>query len=71
VATEFGLDARELFDTDQYAEEVREDERLAASLGIHGVPFFVLNGRYGIEGAQPAEVLLEALVRLEVSGEAA
>jgi predicted DsbA family dithiol-disulfide isomerase len=72
VAGEFDLeDARDVLDSDQYAEEVREDERLAASLGIHGVPFFVLNGRYGIEGAQPAELLLNALVRLEMSGEPA
>jgi len=72
VASEFDLeDARDVLESDQYAEEVREDERLAASLGVHGVPFFVLNGRYGIEGAQPAELLLNALVRLEMSGEPA
>ena len=36
---------------------------LAARLGIQGVPFFVLDRRYGVSGAQPAEVLLEALER--------
>ena len=33
----------------------------AQRLGIHGVPFFVLEGRYGVSGAQPVEVLVEAL----------
>jgi predicted DsbA family dithiol-disulfide isomerase len=40
---------------------VREDEQLASGFGISGVPFFVLDRHYGISGAQPIEVLLEAL----------
>jgi predicted DsbA family dithiol-disulfide isomerase len=40
---------------------VRGDEREAARLGISGVPFFVLDRRYGVSGAQPPEVLLGAL----------
>ena len=40
---------------------MREDEELARRLGIQGVPFFVLGRRYGVSGAQPADVLLEAL----------
>jgi predicted DsbA family dithiol-disulfide isomerase len=40
---------------------VRADEREAAELGITGVPFFVINRRYGVSGAQPPEVMLEAL----------
>ena len=35
----------------------------AAELGIHGVPTFVFDRRYGISGAQPVEVLLETLRR--------
>ena len=34
-----------------------------AQLGIQGVPFFVLDRRYGVSGAQPPEALLEALER--------
>jgi predicted DsbA family dithiol-disulfide isomerase len=61
LAGEAGLDAREVLETDAYAADVREDERLAADLGINGVPFFVLNGRYGISGAQPTDLMLSAL----------
>jgi predicted DsbA family dithiol-disulfide isomerase len=61
LASEAGLDARGALEGDDYADEVREDERLAADLGITGVPFFVLNGRYGVSGAQPTDLLLGAL----------
>jgi predicted DsbA family dithiol-disulfide isomerase len=64
VAAEAGLDeqaAREALAGDAHAEEVAADEREAAQLGISGVPFFVLDRRYGISGAQPAEVILGAL----------
>jgi predicted DsbA family dithiol-disulfide isomerase len=61
LAGEEGLNAGPVLDGDAYAEEVREDERLAADLGINGVPFFVLAGRYGVSGAQPADLLLSAL----------
>ena len=44
-----------------YAAEVRADEAEAERLGIHAVPFFVLADRYGVAGAQPAEVLHQAL----------
>ena len=30
-------------------------------MGITGVPFFIFNGRYGVGGAQPPEVLLDAM----------
>jgi predicted DsbA family dithiol-disulfide isomerase len=40
---------------------VRADEGQARSLGIGGVPFFVLGGRHAVSGAQPSEVLLRAM----------
>ena len=43
------------------AEAVRDEAARAQRLGISGVPFFILVGRYGVAGAQPPEVLLEAL----------
>ena len=43
------------------AEAVRDEAARAQRLGINGVPFFILAGRYGVAGAQPPEVLLEAL----------
>jgi predicted DsbA family dithiol-disulfide isomerase len=66
LAREAGLDeqeARDVLDSDRYTAEVRADEALARELGISGVPFFVLTGRLGISGAQPADVLLGALDR--------
>jgi predicted DsbA family dithiol-disulfide isomerase len=45
----------------EYADAVRADEAEAAALGIRGVPFFVLDRRYGVSGAQPADHLLAAL----------
>jgi predicted DsbA family dithiol-disulfide isomerase len=61
LAAELGLDAREALEGDAYADAVRADEELAARIGIRGVPYFVLDRRYGVSGAQPAELLLEAL----------
>ncbi len=64
IAVECGLDENEvdeLLKSDKYAEEVRNDEREAATLGIHGVPYFVVGGKYGLSGAQPVEVLKQAI----------
>ncbi|QRX91622.1 MULTISPECIES: DsbA family oxidoreductase [Streptomyces] len=55
--------ARVLADPDAYADEVRADERAAAELGATGVPFFVIDRRYGVSGAQPADVFRQALER--------
>jgi predicted DsbA family dithiol-disulfide isomerase len=64
LAADLGLDpdeARSVLESDAYADAVREDEHLAQRIGIHGVPFFVLGRRYGVSGAQPADVLVQAL----------
>jgi predicted DsbA family dithiol-disulfide isomerase len=66
LAGEAGLDpaaARAALDGDAYAAEVRAEEHEAARLGITGVPFFVLGRRYAVSGAQPPELLLQALER--------
>jgi predicted DsbA family dithiol-disulfide isomerase len=64
IGIELGLPADEVRDvlhTERYAEEVRDDERTAASLGIRAVPFFVVDRARGASGAQPPEVLAELL----------
>jgi predicted DsbA family dithiol-disulfide isomerase len=64
LAGEAGLDAgevRAMLASDAHTRAVREEEAAALELGIGGVPFFVIDGRYGVSGAQPAELLLEAL----------
>jgi predicted DsbA family dithiol-disulfide isomerase len=64
LAAEVGLpvgEVAELLSSDRYADDVREDEQLAAQLGVQGVPCFVIDRKYGITGAQPPETLLAAL----------
>lgn len=64
LAAEVGIGpeaVRETLDSDAYAGDVRADEREAGALGITGVPFFVLDRRYGVSGAQPSDLLLRAL----------
>lgn len=68
LAADAGLDPAEAdaaLQTDAYADEVRADEELAQRIGIRGVPYFVLNRRFGVSGAQPAEVLLQAFERAQ------
>ena len=64
IGTESGLsaaDINEALDTDKYADDVREDIAEARAIGVTGVPFFVIDRKYGISGAQPAEVFAQAL----------
>jgi predicted DsbA family dithiol-disulfide isomerase len=64
LATEVGLDAeqvREVLDGSAYADAVRADEGRARTFGISGVPFFAIDERYGVSGAQTPDVLLETL----------
>jgi predicted DsbA family dithiol-disulfide isomerase len=66
LAGEAGLDqaeARDVLERDAYVEAVTTDVLEARSLGVSGVPFFVLGGRYGVSGAQATEVFTEALTR--------
>lgn len=66
LAEDVGLDpetARAVLESDAHAKDVREDQALAARLGIRGVPFFVLDRRYAVSGAQPAQDLLAAMRR--------
>lgn len=54
-------EARIVLASDRYAAEVRADQQLAREYAIQGVPFFVFNQELGVSGAQPVEVLLQAL----------
>lgn len=56
LAVEVGLDAdqaREALETSRHLQDVRQDQAQAQAYGIQGVPFFVIDGQYGISGAQP------------------
>lgn len=50
-----------LRDSSKYANDVRSDEATAKQLGIKGAPFFVIDRKYAISGAQPTEVFINAL----------
>ncbi len=66
LAVEVGLDPSEAESTlhsDAFASEVRLDESRATSIGVRGVPYFVIDESLGVSGAQPADVLLGALER--------
>lgn len=56
-----GDEVRAMLEGDRFSEDVRGDELMARHLGISGVPFFVVDSRYGISGAQPAETLRQIL----------
>ncbi|EMR07046.1 Protein-disulfide isomerase [Bhargavaea cecembensis DSE10] len=64
IAEETGLDRKEaeaMLGSGRYEEDVRADIGEARQLGVQGVPFFVLNRKYAISGAQPDEVFEQAL----------
>lgn len=70
VATDAGLDAddvRRVLKSDEYADDVRADVARARELGVNGVPFFVLDDRYGVSGAQSIETF-EAALRQAYAG---
>ena len=56
-----GAKVRAALEQQTYAQAVRNDEARARAYGISGVPFFVLNDKYGVSGAQSPEVFLSAL----------
>ncbi|MFD4421570.1 DsbA family protein [Agromyces sp. NPDC058484] len=70
LAAEIGIEAdaaREALESGRYAEAVQADIAQAGAYGINGVPFFVFDGKYGVSGAQPAEVFAQVLT--QVAGE--
>jgi predicted DsbA family dithiol-disulfide isomerase len=67
LGAEIGLDRDDILRSlaaDEHLEAVRDDQRQALAYGIHGVPFFVLDGRYGLSGAQPPDAFAAALAQL-------
>jgi predicted DsbA family dithiol-disulfide isomerase len=61
---EAGLDQEEaakILQGEDFAQAVRAEEEKAVIMGIHGVPFFLIEGKYGISGAQGTELFLRGL----------
>ncbi len=68
IATSAGLDRAAVeswLDDPQARDAVAAEDTRAREIGIEGVPFFIFNGRLGVSGAQPAEVLLDAMKQAE------
>jgi predicted DsbA family dithiol-disulfide isomerase len=68
IAEESGLNRQEVLnvlnDANAFATDVRQDESLAAQYGVRGVPYFVINQKYAISGAQPTETFIGALQKV-------
>ncbi len=67
IAEAAGLDreqAASVLDSDQFGSEVERDIQEAGQIGVQGVPFFVVNRKYAISGAQPLEAFIEALEQI-------
>ena len=69
IAEESGIDrekALEVISTTEtiYEQEVRDDQQLARQYGIQGVPFFLINQKYAISGAQSSETFAGALQKV-------
>ncbi len=54
-------EAQKVLDSDAYLNEVQMDIARAGQIGVRGVPFFVINDKYAISGAQPTEAFEGAL----------
>lgn len=64
IGTSIGLDVdevRRVLEGDDFSADVEEDISEARALGVSGVPFFVIDRKYGVSGAQPSEVFASAL----------
>jgi len=74
LAAEAGLgrdEALAVLAGEDYDQDVTADERMARQLGVTGVPFFVIGRRYAISGAQPPELIAQALDRAWAETQAA
>ncbi len=63
VAASAGLDRKKilgLLNSDEELKEVIQKEQINHQRGISGVPFYIINGKYGISGAQPSETFVKA-----------
>ncbi len=67
LAEEIGLDRPDVLRAlreDEYLADVRADQAQAVAYGISGVPFFVIDAKYGLSGAQPPEAFAQALAQV-------
>jgi len=66
MGTAIGLNAEEIkqtLESDTYADDVKHDIAEAQYLGVRGVPFFVMNRKYAVSGAQEVAVFKDTLAK--------
>src|SRR5690554_2247505 len=66
IGEALGMDKTEIqtaFSDEKYAAMVKADIQEARQVGVQGVPFFVLDRKYAVSGAQPAAAFLENLTK--------
>lgn len=64
AAAECGMDeaeTRRRLASEEDVESVRAEIDGLQKLGVNGVPFFIFGGKYGLSGAQPAEIIVQAM----------
>jgi predicted DsbA family dithiol-disulfide isomerase len=62
------MELNKLLTSDDYSAEVREDLQLAGEIGVRGVPFFIIDSKYAVSGAQPVDVFLSTLEKAHELG---
>lgn len=61
---------RQYLDSDEDREEIGQEDQRARQIGVEGVPFFIFNRKFAVSGAQPPEILVEAMERAESKSDA-
>jgi len=72
LAAGLGFDAQDVrraLESGEHRPAVRADVAQAAAYGIQGVPFYVIDGRYGISGAQESATFLQVLEQVRAERE--
>lgn len=67
ISEEIGLDGEEvrnIVENEEHTDKVQQDISQAQQLGVQGVPFFLVNDKYSISGAQPVELFRQALSQI-------
>ncbi|WP_166864939.1 DsbA family protein [Salinibacterium sp. ZJ70] len=67
LAAEIGLDRDEVvrsLESDEHLADVHEDQKVARDFGIQGVPFFVIDRKYGVSGAQDSATFAQILTEV-------
>ena len=66
IGKELDMDETEImdvFNNHTYSDEIKQDIMEGQKIGVRGVPFFLLDGKYAVSGAQESEIFLQALMK--------